>query len=79
MPRAIEGYLIGYTSSDTIYRIYIPSQHKVTETQQLYWTTQAIASLGTTTMEPLLAKDTYATVYPLSRPLPTIKVEKETD
>jgi len=37
-----------------------------------------IASLGTTTMAPLLAEETYATVYPLSRPLPTIKVEKET-
>jgi len=30
-------------------------------------------------MEPLLAEETYATDYPLSRPLPTIKVEKETD
>jgi len=30
-------------------------------------------------MEPLLAKETYATVDPLSRPLPTIKVEKEMD
>jgi len=79
MPRAIEGYLIGYTSSDKIYRIYIPSQHKVTETRQIHWTTKTIASLGTTTMEPLLAEETYPTVYPLSRPLPTIKVEKETD
>jgi len=38
-----------------------------------------IASLGTTIMEPLLVKEAYATVYPLSRPLPTIKVEKEMD
>jgi len=30
-------------------------------------------------MEPLLAEATYATVYPLSRPLPTIKVEKKMD
>jgi len=38
-----------------------------------------IESLGTTTMEPLLAEKTYTTVYPLSRPLSTIKVEKEAD
>ena len=79
MPWAVEGYLISYTSSDKIYTIYIPSQHKVTETQQIHWTTKTIASLGTTIMEPLLAEETHATVYPLSRPLPTIKVEKETD
>jgi len=79
MPRAMEGYRIGYTSSDKIYRIYIPSQHKVTQTRQSHWTTKTITSLGTTTMQPLLAEETYATVYPLSRPLPTIKVEKETD
>jgi len=30
-------------------------------------------------MQPLLAEETYATVYPISRPLPNIKVEKETD
>jgi len=30
-------------------------------------------------MERLLAEETYATGYPLSSPLPTIKVEKETD
>jgi len=30
-------------------------------------------------MEPVLAEDTYATGYTLSRQLPTIKVEKETD
>ena len=36
MPRTIEGYLIGYISSDKIYRIYIPSQHKVTETRQIH-------------------------------------------
>jgi len=32
LPQAIEGYLNGYTSSDKIYRVYIPSQHRVTET-----------------------------------------------
>jgi len=79
IPRAIEGYQIGYTSSDKIYKIYIPSQHKVPETRQIHWTTKTIASLGTTTMEPLLAEETYATVYSLSGPLPTIKVENETD
>jgi len=78
MPRAIEGYLIGYTFSDKICRIYIPSQHKVTETRQIYSTTKTIASPRTTTMEPLLAEETYATVDPLSGLLPTIKVEKET-
>jgi len=30
-------------------------------------------------MEPLLAEETYATVYPLSHLLPTIKVETEMD
>ena len=30
-------------------------------------------------MKPLLAEETYPTLYPLSPPLPTIKVEKETD
>jgi len=79
IPRAIEGYLIGYTSSDKIYGIYIPSQPKVTKARQIHWTTKRIASLGTTAMEPLLAEETYATVYPLSRPLPSIEVEKETD
>ena len=53
MPRAIEGYLIGYTSSDKIYRIYIPSQHKVSETRQIHWTTKTIIPLGPNTMEPL--------------------------
>ena len=77
MPWAIEGYLIGYTSSDKIYSIYIPSQDKVIETRQIYWTTKRLTPLGNTTMEPLLAEETYATVYPLSHPLPTIKVEKE--
>ena len=62
MPQAIEGYLIGYTSSDKIYRICIPSHHKVTETRQIHSTTKTIGSLGTTTMEPLLAEETYATV-----------------
>jgi len=75
----IEGYLIGYTSSHKIYHIYTHSQHKVTETQQIHWTTKVIRALGTTTMEPLLAEETYATVYPLSRLLPTIEVETETD
>jgi len=42
MPRAIEGYLIGYTSSDKIYSIYIPSQHKVTKTRQIYCTIKKI-------------------------------------
>jgi len=51
MPRDIEGYLIGYTSSDKIYRIYIPLQHKVTETRQIHWTTKTIGSLGTTAIE----------------------------
>ena len=79
MPGAIEAYLIGYTSSDKMSTIYIPSLHKVTETGQIHWTTKMIALLGTTTKEPLLAEETYTTVYPLSRPLPTIKVEKEMD
>jgi len=60
LPRAIEGYLIGYTSSDKIYRVYIPSQHKVTETRQIHWTNKTIIPLDTTAMEPLLAEKTYA-------------------
>jgi len=59
LPWAIEGYLIGYTSSDKIYRVYIPSQHKVTETRQIHWTNKTIIPLETTTMEPLLAEKTY--------------------
>jgi len=59
LPRAIEGYLIGYTSSDKIYRVYIPSQHKVTETRQIQWTNKTIIPLETTAMEPLLAEKTY--------------------
>jgi len=77
-PGASEGYLIGYTSCDKIDRIYIPWQHKVTETGPIHWTTKTITPLGTATMELLLAKETDATVYPLSGPLRTIKVEKET-
>jgi len=30
-------------------------------------------------MKPLLAKETYATIYPLSYLFPTTKVENETD
>jgi len=74
MPRAIERYLIGYTSSDKIYRIYLPSQHKVTEARQIDWTTKTITPLGTT-MEPLLAEESYATVYPLSHLIATTTVE----
>ena len=79
LPRAIEGYLIGYTSSDKIYRIYFSSQHKVTETRQIHWTTKMIASLGITTMELLLAEKTNAEVDSLSCPLPRIKIEKNQD
>jgi len=59
LSRAIEGYLIGYTSSDKIYRVYIPSQHKVTETRQIHWTNKTILPLETTAMEPFLAEKTY--------------------
>jgi len=79
MPPVIEGYLIGYTSSDEACGIDISSQHKATETRQIDWTTKTITPLGTTTIEPLLAEETYTTAYPLSCPLLTIKVEKETD
>jgi len=75
MPRAIEGYLIGYSSSDKIYRIYIPWQLKVTETQQIYWTTKTFTPRGTT-MEPLLGEEICAIVYPLSLPLATTTIEK---
>jgi len=67
--------IFGYTSSDKIYRIFIPWDHKVTETRQIHWTTKTIIPLGTT-MEPLLAEESYATVYPLSRPIATTTIEK---
>ena len=66
MPRAIEGYLIGYTYTDKIYRIYISSQHKVSETRQVHWTTKTIIPLGPNTMEPLITEETYAKVSPPS-------------
>jgi len=78
MPFAIEGYRIAYTFSDKIYRIHIPSQHKVTETQQIHWTTKTITPLEIT-MEPLLAEESYATVYPLSHPIATGTIEKADD
>ena len=40
LPRALEGKFIGYTESTKIFRIYIPSQHKVTETRQVRFTHQ---------------------------------------
>jgi len=78
MPLPIEQYLIGYIFSDKIYRKYIPSQHKVIEAQQIHWPNKTIAPLGTTTMELLLAEETYATVYPLSCPLPLRLKSKQT-
>ena len=80
MPRAIEGYLIGYTSSDKIYRIYIPSQHKVSETRQIHWKTKTIIPLGPNTMEPLITEETYAKVSPpsfLPGPMSTDKPIKQ--
>jgi transposase InsO family protein len=35
LPRAVEGKFIGYSTSNRIFRIYIPSQHRVTETRQV--------------------------------------------
>jgi len=66
MPPAIEEYLIGHTSSPKIYRIDIASQHKVTDTRQIHWTTKMITPVGTTTMELLIAEETCGTVYPYS-------------
>jgi len=56
LPRAIEEYLIGYTSSDKIYRVYVLSQYKVTETRQIHLTNKTIIPLETTVMELLLAE-----------------------
>ena len=53
---------------DKIYRIYIPSQHKVSETRQIYWTTKTIVPLGPKTMEPLITDETFVKVNPLSLP-----------
>jgi len=53
MPWVIEGYLIGYTSSDKICRIYIPLQHKVIETPQIHWTAKTVTLvLFTSRLEP---------------------------
>jgi len=62
LPQAIEGYFIGYTSSDKIYRVYVPSQDKVTETRQIQWTNKTTILLETTSMpvEPVLGEKTYA-------------------
>src|SRR5258705_702976 len=38
LPRALEGKFIGYTESNKIFRIYIPSQHKVVQTRQVRFT-----------------------------------------
>ena len=69
MPRVIEGYLIGYTSSDKIYRIYIPSKHNVSKTRQIHWTTKTITPLGSTSMEPPITEESYVKVKPISSPL----------
>jgi len=66
LPRAIEGYLVGYTSSDKIYRIYIPSQHKISETRQIHWTNKSIIPLAPTHIESSAEKESFATVPPLS-------------
>ena len=76
MPWAIKGYLIGYTSSDKIYRIYIPSDHKVSETWQIYSTTKTITPLGPNTMEPLITEETYVKVSPPSFSLAPTSTDK---
>ena len=76
MPRAIKGYLIGSTSSDKIFRIYIPSEHKVSETRQIHWTTKTIAPLGPTIMEPLISQETYVKVSPPSFLLACMSTDK---
>src|SRR5205807_8969652 len=68
-PRAIEGYLVGYTSSTKIYRIYIPLQHKISETRQLHWTTKTITPLEP--MDPPTIPETFATIHPPSFPIAT--------
>jgi len=50
----------------------------VIETQQIYSTTSMITPLRTT-IEPLLAEESYATVYLLSCPIVTTTVENPTD
>ena len=35
LPRAVEGKFIGYTRSTRIFRIYIPKEHRITETRQV--------------------------------------------
>ena len=79
LPRAIEGYLVGYTSSDKIYRIYIPSQHKISETRQIHWTNKTIIPLAPTHMESSTEKESFATVTPLSHPPATNPIDKLLD
>ena len=76
MPRAIEEYLIRYTSSDKIYRVYIPSEHKVSETRQIHWTTKTIAPLGPHAMEPLITEETSVKVSPPSFSLAPTSTDK---
>src|SRR6266480_139739 len=35
LPRAVEGIFVGYTDSTKIYRIYVPSRHKIEVTRQV--------------------------------------------
>jgi hypothetical protein len=37
LPRAKEGILVGYTSSDKIYRVHVPSENRVFTSRQLEW------------------------------------------
>ena len=76
MPRAIEGYHIGYISSDKIFRIYIPSEHKVSEPRQIHLKIKTITLIGPNTMEPLITEETYVKVLPRSFSLAPTSTDK---
>jgi len=65
-PRADQGYLVGYTNSNKIYRIYLPSQHKIIESRQIHWIKQQ-----ETPIEPKKSNhddEQFATLSPLQTP-----------
>jgi hypothetical protein len=47
LPRALEGKFIGYTTSDKIFRIYIPSQQRVIETWQVKFPRHNLGEVST--------------------------------
>jgi transposase InsO family protein len=71
LPRAVEGKFIGYHStSNRIFRIYIPSQHRVTETRQVRFSQLDSGEVTPTTITK--SNSEYASI-PAPPPLPDPK------